>query len=170
MHPHIIETERLILRALTPDDAAAVFAWTSDPLVNRYMRYPLYTSVEQAYPWLSAVTDSPFDFGFVRKSDGLLIGSGGVVPDDDRLEWELGYNLRRDCWGQGYATEAARAMLRFAYEVHGARNFIACHVLENTASGRVMEKCGFVYDHDETTSKFDGSQTFRTRCYTLRLD
>lgn len=171
MHSHILETDRLILRALTLDDAPSMFVWASDPIVNRYMRYPLYTSVEQAYPWLSSVTDSPYDFGFVRKSDGLLIGSGGIYPPDESgKDWELGYNLRRDCWGQGYATEAARAMLRYAREIHGIQDFIACHVKANVASGRVMEKCGFTYDHDSTTSRFDGSETFETRCYKLHLD
>ena len=171
MHPHVLETDRLILRALSPDDADAAFVWLSDPIVNRFLRYPRYTSTEQARAWLSSVSDRPYDFGFVRKSDGFLMGCGGIYPPATPGEpWELGYNLRHDCWNRGYATEAAKALLRYAHDVHGVHDFIARHAVGNPASGRVMEKCGFVYDHDGEYSRFDDSETFKTRNYKLHLD
>lgn len=170
MHPYILETDRLILRALTPDDADAAFVWQSDPVVNRYMRYSLYTNVDDTRRWLASVQDSIHDFGVVRKADGLLIGSAGIYPTEDPAVWELGYNLRQDCWNQGYATEASRVLLRYARDTHGIHRFVAAHAMQNPASGRVMEKCGFTYDHDISYSRFDGSETFASHSYTLYMD
>ena len=174
-HHITIETPRLLLRPLTVADAPAVFAWGSDPEVNRYMAYPLERSVADAEAWLRQVEQadgrSDYDFGFVRKADGLLIGSGGVYRRKKefwrRAWWVLGYNLRRDCWGQGYATEAAQAMLDFARRKRGARIFIASHAVDNPASGRVMEKCGMKCVETGQYSKLDGSETFQAKTYRL---
>ena len=113
------------------------------------MPYALYTSAEQAREWLESLAESDdptLEFGFVRKSDGLLIGSGGIGPNEEGV-WEVGYNLRRDCWGQGYASEAAREMIRFAHDSLGAREFGGNCAAANPASGRVLEKCGMRFDH-----------------------
>ena len=171
MHNVTLETDRLILRPLTVDDADAVFVWASDPAVNRYMSYPLHTDIETTRQWLRSVeqaAEGDYDFGFVRKSDGLLIGSGGVYDNGDG-SWEFGYNLRRDCWGQGCATEAAKAMVDFAHTRRGAKVFAAHHAVDNPASGRVMEKCGLTFRHDGEYSKLDGSETFRAKFYRLEL-
>ena len=86
MHTYTLETERLLLRPLTVADAEAEFVWLSDPEVNRFMPYNLYTSVDQARDWLRTVeqcTDE-YHFGFVRKEDGLLVGAGSIGPKDGR--------------------------------------------------------------------------------------
>lgn len=166
-----METERLVLRPLTVDDAQAVFTWCGDPAVNRYMTYPLYRRVEDVRAWLTTTQQSVeagrFDFGFVRKADGLLIGCGGLYRDGDG--WDVGYNLRRDCWGMGYATEAARAMIAFAHDRLGVCQFTARHATANVASGHVLEKCGFVFDHAGNYARLDGSETFPARYYRLCL-
>lgn len=169
MHPYVLETDRLILRALSPDDAENAFVWQSDPAVNRFMCYSLYTQIEDTQQWLTTVQDSVHDFCVVHKADGLLIGSCGISPTEDPAVWELGYNFRHDCWNQGYATEVSQALLRYARDTHGIQDFVACHAVQNPASGRVMEKCGFTYDHDGSYSRFDGSETFAFRFYTLHL-
>lgn len=171
MHQYTIETERLILRPLTVADADAVFVWAGDPEVNRFMSYPRHTDIEQTREWLRSVEEAPegdLEFGFVRKSDGLLIGSGGAYRRDDG-SWTVGYNLRRDCWRQGYAAEATRAILDFAHEKFGAKVFVTDHAVDNPASGRVMEKCGMVFDHFGEYSKLDGSVTFPAKFYRLEL-
>ena len=171
MHNITLETERLILRPLSVDDADAVFVWASDPKVNRYMIYPLHTGVEVTRQWLRSVeqgAEGDYEFGFVRRSDGLLIGTGGVYDNGDGT-WELVYNLRHDCWGRGYAAEAVKAMIAFAHDALGAKVFTAFHAVDNPASGRVMEKCGLVYQHEGEYSKVDGSETFRTKFYRLEL-
>ena len=171
MHPYTIETDRLLLRALSPEDAEAAFAWCGDPQVNRFMPYPLYTRVEDVRAWLTDAADSQWEFAFVRKSDGLLMGSGGVSPGETPGDpWEVGYNLRRDCWGRGYATEAARAMIGFAFRTFGVRDFSANHAKGNPASGHVMRRCGMVFDHEGEYARFDGSEVFPADFYRLHMD
>ena len=158
-----IETERLILRPLTIDDAEAVFEWTGDERVARYMIYSTYDSVEQVKEWLGTVERI---FGFVRKSDGLLIGSGDIAPDNRGDDfWGFGYNFRYDCWGNGYATEATKAMIKYAAESFGARKFCSSHAVENPASGRVIEKCGLKFEKYGSFRKIDGSAEFRSKIY-----
>lgn len=177
MHAFGLETDRLILRPLTVDDAEGEFVWLSDPEVNRFMPYNLYTSVEQAREWLRTVeqcTDE-YHFGFVRKEDGVLVGAGSIGPKDGRPyaiadAWEFGYNLRRDCWNKGYATEATRAMIDFAHREFGVKTFYANHAVANPASGRVMEKVGCTFDHYSEYSTFDGSETFPAKVWVLHLE
>jgi len=170
MHHYTIETDRLHLRPLTVEDAEAVYAWTSDPEVNRFMIYIRHTDLEQTREWLRSIQpeEDNLEFGFVRKADGLLVGSGGTHLCGDGT-WMLGYNLRRDCWGRGYATEATRAILDLAHRERGVKVFTACHAVDNPASGRVMEKCGMVFDHFGEYSKKDGSEVFKTKYYRLEL-
>jgi ribosomal-protein-alanine N-acetyltransferase len=117
MHNYTIETERLILRPLKIEDAEAVYQWVSDERVAKYMVYNTYTSLEAVVEWLTMLQrpDAEYHFAFERKEDGLLIGSGSIGPDSNRKDsWAFGYNFRYDCWGNGYATEATKAMMKFA--------------------------------------------------------
>ncbi len=172
MHTHVLETERLMLRPLTLDDAEAEFVWLSDPVVNRYMPYNLYTNVADVVTWLKTAinAEKELHFGFVRKADGLLIGAGSIGPHNHPDgAWEFGYNLRRDAWNQGYATEATQAMIKLARETYGVRVFVAAHASANPASGRVMEKCGLHLDHEGEYSRFDGSETFPAKFWRMEL-
>lgn len=171
MHNYTIETNRLLLRPLTLADAQAVFEWVSDEQVARYMVYNTYENIEQVYEWLTSIQNDAeesqeYHFGFVRKSDGKLIGSGSIGPNSQRDEfWGFGYNFRRDCWGMGYATEAARAMIQFAHDTLGATKFSSSHVEPNRASGRVMEKCGLRFEKYSEFQKLDGSGHARSMDY-----
>lgn len=169
MHNIRIETERLLLRQLTVADAEEVFEWVSDERVSKYMVYNTYTSVEQVKEWLTSVEQSEshdnYEFGFERLSDGKLIGSGSMGPDKKDGYWGFGYNLRYDCWGLGYATEAAKAMINYARENLGARKFASSHCESNRASGRVMEKCGLHFVGYGEFEKLDGSCRMRSMEY-----
>lgn len=172
MKHYILQTPRLILRPLTTADAEAVFIWCSDPKVNRFMPYALYTKVEDVRRWLETVEkdEKHYEFGFLCKENNLLIGSGGIGPENDNRLWNIGYNLRSDCWNQGYATEAAKAMIDFAYREFDIHDFCANHAVKNAASGKVMEKCGMHFDHYGEYSRFDGSEIFPAKFYKLHLD
>lgn len=168
MHHYILETERLILRPLTVADSDAVFQWVSDENVARYMVYNTYTCTEEVIDWLTSLQEpgQDYHFGFVRKEDNLLMGSGSIGPDKNRDGfWSFGYNFRQDCWGKGYATEAAKAMIRFAYEYFGITRFSSSHVEQNKASGHVMEKCGLHFVKYGQFQKLDGSCKMRSMEY-----
>ena len=165
----IIETQRLILRPLRVSDAADVFEWVGDPVVNRYMPYALYQNVRQVEVWIASLGDKD-EFGFCLKETGKVIGAGSVTMNPEENAYELGYNLNRAFWGNGYATEASRAMIQWAYHQRGARDFYACHATANAASGRVILKCGFQFVRHSQYDRYDGSETFDSSCYTLHLD
>ncbi|WP_294751941.1 GNAT family N-acetyltransferase [uncultured Ruminococcus sp.] len=163
-----ITTDRLILRPLTLDDAEAAFEWTGDERVAKYMIYSTHESVETTKEWLRSIntSDTVFEFGFVRRSDDKLIGSGGIRLKEDGL-WEFGYNFRYDCWGQGYATEASKAMIELVRSRFGEVRFKAECAAENTASAHVIEKCGLHFVGYGEYSSYDGLKTFRSKKFEL---
>lgn len=167
----IIETERLILRPITVDDAESVFEWTGDKRVAEYMIYPCHKDIEVTKEWLKSLKnlENEYTWGFVRKSDSMLIGSGGIRFRVDEKVWSFGYNLRFDFWGNGYATEASKRMIEYVIAEHNAREFVSEHAIDNTASGRVIEKCGLVFEGYSEYSKFDGSKTFKCKKYRMKL-
>lgn len=172
MNIPVLETERLILRPLTEEDAEAVYIWVSDGRVTKFMPYQTYTSLEEVRKWLfslQAETEN-YNFGFVLKENDLLIGSGDIGYNKETDTWEFGYNIRYDCWNKGFATEAAKGMMKFAYDNYGARDFGANHAADNPASGKVMEKCGLKFFKFGEYKKFDGSQTFKAKFYKAHLD
>ena len=164
-----VETERLLLRPLTVDDAADVFEWVGDPVVNRYMPYSLYQDIGQVEKWLLSVKEENNEFAFCLKETQKVIGSGSIVFEPETNAYRLGYNINRSFWQKGYATEAAKAMIQWAYDYLNARDFIAKHASDNIASGNVLRKCGFVFDHYGKYSKFDGSETFQATYCKMHL-
>ncbi len=165
-----IETARLILRPLTPADAADVFEWVGDPLVNRYMPYALYTSVAEAEAWIRRIEPEDCEFGFELAATGKVIGAGSIGYNPDWDAYDLGYNLNRAYWGHGYATEAARALIQWAYAELGARDFAASHATANAASGNVIRKCGFQFERYGEYARYDGSEVFPATFYRMRLE
>lgn len=167
-----LETPRLLLRPLTEADAPAAFLWQSDPKVNRFMSYTLYQSVAETVHFITEIAPRSRDYnwGFVYKENNLLIGSGSIGYRPEQKAYSFGYNLRADYWNRGLTTEAAKAMIRFAFEELGARDFCADHAVGNPASGRVMEKCGLKFDHFGSYAKLDGSETFAAKYYRMHLD
>lgn len=167
MHNIRIKTERLLLRPLTVDDAQDVFEWVSDERVARYMVYTTYTDIEQVKAWLTFASQdtATYNFGFERLFDGKLIGSGDIGPYRKHGGWGFGYNFRYDCWGMGYATEATKAMINYAYENFGARKFASSHCEPNLASGNVMKKCGLHFVGYGEFQKLDGSSKMRSMEY-----
>ena len=165
-----IETERLILRNLRPGDEKAVYAWAGDPEVARYMIYPLYRSEADGIEWLrerdeNADAPDDYDLGIVLKETGELIGSGGLVYHADDGVWNMGYNIRKDMWGNGYVVEAMQAIMDEIRKTHTIRVIEAQFAVENHKSQRVMEKLGMVYDRDSSFEKFDKSAKFQSKVF-----
>lgn len=167
-----LETERLILRPLSVNDAEAVYQWVSDERVTKFMPYQTYTSVDDVKQWLISLQaeEDTYNFGFVLKDRNLLIGSGDIGYNPEKASWDFGYNIRYDYWNQGLTMEAVKCMMCFVYHQFGARDFSANFAVDNVASGRVMEKCGLQFDHYGEYSKFDGSKTFQAKFYKAHID
>ena len=147
-----LETERLILRKMTPADAEAVFAYASDPEVTRYVIWDTHRTIEDSEIFLRSTVEryenaEAADWGIVRKENGRFIGGCGIVGWDlDHARAEMGYVLSREYWGQGLMPEAVRAMISFGFERMGLNRIEARCMVENVASARVMEKAGMTYE------------------------
>lgn len=169
----VLETERLILRPLTTDDADTAFLWHSDPRVNRFMSYPLYNDISQTIHWINDIVpvEEDFHWGIVLKEGNILIGSISIGPmGNDDGAWGFGYNIRYEYWNNGYTTEATKRIIKYSHEVHGAKDFTASHAVDNPASGRVMEKCGLKFESHSEHSKRDGSETYKVKNYRMHID
>lgn len=174
MKTPILETERLILRPLRLADAQEIFDnWASDPEVAKFMVWSTHKDVEVTKAWLTELEQTmdsgEYDWGFVRKTDGKLIGSGGIYYKKDVDSFNMGYNIMKACWHQGYTTEAARAMIDFGVKGLGAKRFTASHAKDNPNSGKVMERVGFHYVEDGHYDSLDGTKHFECKCYVLEV-
>lgn len=164
----VIETERLIIRPVAPEEYEACFKWCGDPEVNTYLIYPVYKKAEDVRTWLEGRNiDDPdnYDLGFELKESGELVGMGGLVYDSDKKIWKLGYNLRKDCWGNGYVPEAMNGIIEHIQRVRELKVLEGEFAKENSKSKRVMEKLGMIYNRDSEYTKLDGSRTFKSEVY-----
>lgn len=148
----MIETERLILRPWRESDAEALYTYASDPAVGPPAGWPPHTSVENSREIIKGVLSERETYAICLKSGkpvgsiGLrLNGSTDMTDRDD--ECELGYWIGKPFWGQGLVPEAARALLRYAFEQLGMRAVWCGYYEGNDKSRRVQEKLGFVYQH-----------------------
>lgn len=164
-----ITTPRLFLKHLCVADAPNVWKWASDDDVTRYLIFPTYTSLRDLEKWLESTLSSQTLFG-ICVDDGTLIGSIDCTFNEKVGKHSLGYCLRKDFWGKGYGTEAALALLGYVAEKFSAKDFCVSHALQNYASQRVIEKCGFVFDELGSYQKTDGSQTFPCKKYCLQIN
>lgn len=166
----ILETDRLVLRPLTLDDAEACYSWNSDERVTKYMSYSTYTDISQTVNWIkSAMIDkADWNWAFVLKEVNKVIGTGSIGPNTQmKGYWSIGYNLHYDYWHKGYCTEAMRAIIDFAHTKLGVNKICSEHAVDNPRSGKVLEKCGLKFDHFGEYSKIDGSQTYKAKFYKL---
>ncbi len=110
---------------------------------------------EECIQWIE-VTDRNFDrrgYGMIalcHKLTGDLIGCAGIVHPDQQEEPEVKYAFRRDCWGQGFATEAIGALISFARSEWGIKRVIATVAPSNHPSQHVLAKLGFTHVNDQT--------------------
>mgnify|MGYP002587227644 CR=1 FL=1 len=143
-----LRTKRLTLRPVRMSDAADLYEYSKDPEVARHVLWDAHQSVGDSRGYLRYAIrqyrqDLPASWGIELKENHKLIGTIGFMwINCEHRSAEVGYSLSRDCWNQGYATEALRAVLRFGFNTLRLNRIEAQHELDNPASGRVMEKCG----------------------------
>jgi ribosomal-protein-alanine N-acetyltransferase len=142
----IIETERLILRPYRVADATAVHRYGSDPEVTRYTDFGPNTWDDTLAFLQTAVNPIPpkIELAVTVRDDDEVVGGVGAWPVADG-RWEMGWVLRRDVWGRGYATEATSALFDAVAGRGDVHTIFARCRPENAASARVMEKLGMRY-------------------------
>jgi len=149
----VLETPRLRLRAFRDEDRAPFAAMNADPDVTRYLSKALTRDESDAFVdrILTRWRERGYGLWAVeRRSDGAFLGFAGLSWQDFESPAtpaiEIGWRLRRDAWGHGYATEAAAAAARFAFEVLGLDELVSFTARANAASRRVMDRIGMVRD------------------------
>ena len=145
----VLETERLTLRAPQLEDATAIATLANDRrIAENMLRVPHPYALADARAFLSSAdaTDDEITFLITSRSPGLsrdtVIGACGIAKLDGKQP-EIGYWLGVPFWGQGYATEAARAVIDHAFGDLGYDLLLGGARVSNPASRRVLEKCGF---------------------------
>jgi RimJ/RimL family protein N-acetyltransferase len=151
----IAETQRVVLRCFHIADLDAMTAVFADPEVMRFGRGPRTRDWTQAW-LLGCLEDYYQKWGFglwavVYKTDRRVIGYCGLTRFDDvdgQTEIELGYRLARAFWGRGLATEAAKAVRDYAFDVLVLPRLVSIIDPRNEASIRVAEKTGLRFEKD----------------------
>lgn len=144
-----LETERLRLRYINENDAENIFyGWANDPEVTKYLTWYNHESVDQTNMilalWLPLYEDSDtYRWGIERKEDGALMGMIDVVEYIDGNP-VIGYCSGKKYWGNGYMTEACKAVINVLFNDGYSSIFIEA-VDKNIGSNRVIEKCGFKF-------------------------
>ncbi|RMF35964.1 MAG: N-acetyltransferase [Alphaproteobacteria bacterium] len=150
-----IRTERLILRGWQDADRAAFAAINADPQVMEF--FPALLSRAESDAVIERQTARLAEDGLCflaleRRADGVLLGFTGLATVSFAAPFapavEIGWRLARSAWGRGYATEAARACLRWGFADHGLAEILAFAVPGNTRSHAVMERIGMRRDPD----------------------
>jgi RimJ/RimL family protein N-acetyltransferase len=141
----VIETERLLLREFVPEDLEQLAPIFADAEMMRFYQAPF--TRERTADWIARSMGLYAERGhglwaMLRRDDGLFLGDCGLVPQqiEGVEQLEIGYHVRRDQWGRGYATEAAVACRDYAFERLGAAS--VCSIVDplNLASRRVAER------------------------------
>ena len=141
-----LATERLLLRPFKLTDAPAVQRLAGDwAIADTTLVIPHPYPDGVAEDWISKhanwfAEEKQVTFAITRKSDGALIGAISLMEISKGHQAELGYWIGKAYWSQGFCTEAAMAMLRYAFTELGLIRVHACHLCRNPASGRVMQK------------------------------
>jgi len=145
-----IRTDRIILRPYRLSDAPRLTALANDYDVAKMLAtLPHPYGENDANTWIvthERARATGKGYPFAVEIDGAVAGSIGIGATDSG-EFDLGYWLGRTYWGLGYATEAATALLEFAFGWLGLPYVRAGFITDNTASGRVLEKVGFLATH-----------------------
>lgn len=147
-HPPCFETERLVIRKFSLDDAADYFQLASNPIVTSQTTWERHDQLEDSINYIQRVLDKyqkmeAFHWAIVYKPTGSLIGRTGLIRMDTQHEKaELGYVISHNYWNQGIVTEATRKVIHYGFTELGLNRIEARCNYNNPGSYRVMEKLG----------------------------
>ena len=145
----VLKTERLVLRSFDPNDAVDVYAYAQSEKVGPMAGWAPHKCLDDSRRVVEGFIEAGDVWAVVDKTTGHVIGTVGLHKDPYRpLEGcrRLGYVLGENYWGKGYATEACREVLRYAFEVLKCPVVSVAHYPINQRSRRVIKKLGFAYE------------------------
>jgi RimJ/RimL family protein N-acetyltransferase len=149
---NVLETERLVLRRLTTDDAEFIIALLNQPSFLRYIGDREVRNSADAVRYVQTVPIASYErFGFglylvELKETGVPIGICGLLKRDQLPDVDIGFAFLPDFWSQGYALESASAVMTYGREVLGLKRIVAITSLDNDASIRLLEKIGLRFE------------------------
>lgn len=141
-------TKRLVLRLFQKSDAAEVAKLCNNYNIYKHtLHLPYPYAIEDALSWIEHHldhfhADTSYQFAVTDKKGGELYGAIGLSNNQKFHNGELGYWIGEEFWGNGYATEAAQAILKFAFVEKQYHKVFARHFKSNPASGKVLKKIG----------------------------
>ena len=144
-----IKTPRLIITTFSPTMAQSVYENSQDDDTRRFVPDEVYDSVEEASTAIEFLisrydsVDGPFVYPIITNDGGQNIGYVQLCKLEEET-WEIGYHIAKNFTGKGYATEAVKAFLPAMAKKLNIKEVYGICLAENTASVRVLEKCGFV--------------------------
>lgn len=172
-----LETERLILRRYTIDDAEVMYKnWACEDKVTEYLTWPTHSSVEVTEAvladWVGRYKNPGYyHWGIVIKETGKLIGDIAVVHIDEKTEAAtLGYCMGSKWWGRGIMPEAGKAVSGYLFEEIGFNRIAAEHDRNNPKSGRVMQKMGMQYEGTLRAAGYCNRGIIDKVCYSILKD
>lgn len=177
--PPVLETARLVLRPVTPDDAAAVFMYCSNPNITRFTLFETHQTIEDSKWFVNDYVRSrytckePDPLGIVIKSDpvGLMVGAiGAHWHSQPNGTMELGYSLAEPFWGRGFIAEAVAALAKYLFTDYAVERLQARVLIGNDASERVLAKLGFTREGVLRRSVFRRQQSWDVAMYSLLRD
>lgn len=166
-----LKTERLILRKFCENDINDFYEYAQNPNVGPNAGWKPHEKIEDTFAILKDFIEKDEVWAIVDKDSGKVIGSMGLHSDkkrDNDKSKMLGYVLDERFWGRGLATEAAREVIRYAFEDLKLDLISVYHYPFNDRSKRVIEKCGFKYEGilRRSSTIYDGS-IYDDVCYSL---
>lgn len=144
-----MKTNRITLRPWQESDAETLFKYASDPDVGPRAGWPVHKSLEESLDVIRNIFTNDHTWAIELNETGEAIGCIGYYPSGESNigigedDAEIGYWVAKPYWNKGICTEALRLMIGYCFNVKGFHTLWCDYFVDNPASGRVMEKCGF---------------------------
>lgn len=170
-----LETKRLVLREMQPDDAEALFRVLSDAEVMRYYDSQPFTTLEESFQTIARhrrrfEQQEAIRWGITLKGENIVIGNCGFAWEMQDRCAELGYVLSRSYWRQGIMTEALQAVLAFGFDTKHVHRVEAEVMVNNIASIRTLQKLHFQEEGVMRERALVGDQFYDLKLFSLLID
>jgi len=170
MENYRIVSERLNLRDIAEGDAKAVYGVWNNKENEEYMVDPV-DSIDEIASIAKQMSADENNFLTVVSLKGIdkIIGTICFGKTGDKPEWGFGYNIKKEYWGNGYATEIVKAVIEYG-RGEGIKDFISSCAAENLGSARVLEKSGMIFSHNSSFKQPKSGKVYVEKVYKLHFD